>query len=65
MAKAKILTESQLEKLFNADERVLRNLRSSKGLPYIQVDATRRLYYEHRIFEWLDRRERNIDTKED
>jgi len=62
MARKKILTASQVGKLFNADDRVLRNLRSSKKLPYIRVDSGRILYYEHRIFEWLDKREVNVDT---
>lgn len=60
--KKKILTETQVEKLFQMDERALRNLRSKGGLPFIQVDGYRRLYYEHRLFEWLDMRERNLGT---
>lgn len=62
MARKKILTATQVGKLFNADDRVLRNLRSNKKLPYIRVDSGRILYYEHRLFEWLDQREVNVDT---
>ena len=63
MAKKKILTEAQICKLFNIDDRGLGKLRSEYKLPFIRVDRFRRLYYEHRIFEWLDQREQNIGSE--
>ena len=61
--KKKILTEEQVCKLFGIDGRGLGKLRSEYKLPYISVDRFRRLYFEHRVHEWLESREKNISDK--
>lgn len=48
-----MLTEAELSKTMNLKPSELRYLRAEKGMPYVQLSKTKRVYLEEDLMAWF------------